>query len=207
MGIGRRRGAPMAAHSVSLDDAPSGGGRAETGGDGTRVPANPRVVASLVIGLAGLAFALLSPAHAVIATVAIVALVGLPAAGIERGGVPAAVVLAAAGTLLLAQLVLFPGDALSCLLAGIVAAAAMAVPLLASRDAVGVGDIELACLLGFALGWDAFAALAIAFVCAFPFAVVALARGGISARRDTLPFAAFMSFGGIVVLFAGPISG
>jgi leader peptidase (prepilin peptidase)/N-methyltransferase len=197
----------MAANSVSLDDAPSGGGRAEAGGDGTRVPANPRVVASLVVGLAALSFALLSPAHAVVASIAIAALVALPAAGIERGAVPIAVILIAAAALLLAQLVLFGSDALSCLVAGLAAAAAMAAPRLVSRDAVGVGDVELACLLGFALGWDAFVALAIAFVCAFPFAVVALVRGGVAARGETLPFAAFMAVGGIIVIFAGPISG
>jgi leader peptidase (prepilin peptidase)/N-methyltransferase len=197
----------MAAHSVSLDDAPSGGGRAEAGGDGTRVPANPRVVASLVVGLSALAFALLSPAHAVVGSIAIAALIALPAAGIERGAVPIAVVLAVVATLLLAQLVLFGSDALTGLIAGVVVAAAMAAPRLVNRDAVGVGDIELACLLGVALGWDAFLALAIAFVCAFPFALLAVVRGGAAARREALPFAAFMSLGGIIVIFAGPISG
>jgi leader peptidase (prepilin peptidase)/N-methyltransferase len=194
----------MAAHSVGVESVPA---TAAAHRNDAPAPARGRIAAGLVVVLAALAFALLTPAHAIVGTLAIAALVALPVAGIERDEVPLTVVLAVTAALLLAQLLLFPGNALSCLIAGVLAAAALAAPRLVSREAVGVGDIQLAWLLGIALGWSAFAALATAFVCAFPFALLTVLRRGIGARRETLPFAAFMALGGVLVIFAGPISG
>jgi prepilin signal peptidase PulO-like enzyme (type II secretory pathway) len=70
-----------------------------------------------------------------------------------------------------------------------------------------MGDVKLAALLGAALGWAVVPALALAFISVFPFALWTVVRGGIAARKSTLPFAPFMAFGGLAILIVPRLVG
>jgi leader peptidase (prepilin peptidase)/N-methyltransferase len=86
------------------------------------------------------------------------------------------------------------------LLAALLAALLFLIPNLISRSLIGMGDVKLATLLGAALGWGVLPSLALAFISVFPFALGTVIRGGLAARKSTLPFAPFMAFGGLVIL-------
>jgi leader peptidase (prepilin peptidase)/N-methyltransferase len=70
---------------------------------------------------------------------------------------------------------------------------------------MGMGDVKLALLLGVGLGWDVFGALIVAFLCVLPVALLILLRGGMAARKTTIPFGPFLSLGGLIVLFGPPL--
>jgi leader peptidase (prepilin peptidase)/N-methyltransferase len=72
---------------------------------------------------------------------------------------------------------------------------------------MGMGDVKLMMLLGAGFGWAAVGAIMIGFLSVFPFALVALIRGGIGARKATLPFGPFLAFGGLVVLIGPHLAG
>jgi len=207
MGIGRSTGDTMAAHSVGLTDAPGGGGRAEADGDGARVPVSSRVVAPLSLLLVALSFTLLSPARALVVGLALVPMTALAETDHRAGVIPNRIVVPAIAVVLVAQLAAFPDELVSCLLAALAGAIFMALPLAFNRDAIGIGDVKLALLLGAAFGWSAFAALLLAFVCAFPLALAALMRRGRAARREKIPFAAFALCGAVFVSFAPSVIG
>ena len=91
--------------------------------------------------------------------------------------------------------------------AALLATLVMAAPRLVNRDAIGIGDVKLVLVAGAALGWSVFGALLLAFVCAFPFALVTVARRGWGARTQTLAFGPFLALGTVLVIFSGSISG
>jgi leader peptidase (prepilin peptidase)/N-methyltransferase len=68
---------------------------------------------------------------------------------------------------------------------------------------IGMGDAKLGFLLGIALAWKTLGAMMIAFAALLVAALWVLARRGISARKDTLPFGPFLAFGGIIGFFFG----
>jgi prepilin signal peptidase PulO-like enzyme (type II secretory pathway) len=72
---------------------------------------------------------------------------------------------------------------------------------------MGMGDVKLALLLGAGLGSSVVGAISVAFLAVFPIAVGMLIRGGLGARRRTLPFAPFLALGTLVVLFLPYITG
>jgi leader peptidase (prepilin peptidase)/N-methyltransferase len=154
-----------------------------------------------------LAFATLPLDRAVVAAFAGAVLVILSVIDIQRGVIPNRIVVPAAGIVLLAQIVLFPGQALEWTLAAILAALALMIPQLLGRSWMGMGDVKLALLLGAALGWGVVGAVLIAFLCSFPVSVVVLIRDGISARKATIPFGPFLSLGALVVMFAPHLAG
>lgn len=188
-------GAPPAVVSGALD--------AGTADAGTPLLRNPAPVFGLATVLVVLSFAVMSPAHALVCAATSATLVVLSAVDIERGIIPNRIVLPAAAGVLVAQIALFPGHAVEWLLAALLAALFFIVPHLLSRSSVGMGDVKLALLLGAALGWQVAGAVVLAFVCVFPVALVALFRGGMAARKTTLPFGPFLSLGAVIVLF-GP---
>jgi leader peptidase (prepilin peptidase) / N-methyltransferase len=132
-----------------------------------------------------------------------VALVVLAAVDIERGLIPNRIVLPSFGLVLLAQLVVRPERASEWVLAALLAAFVLLVPNLIRPAWMGMGDVKLALLIGALLGWGAFGALLIAFLCTFPVALVLVLRGGSAARKSAIPFGPFLALGALIVLF-GP---
>src|SRR5207302_4415533 len=117
----------------------------------------------------------------------------LAAIDVQRGLLPTRIVLPASGLILLGDVVLFPNRAQEWVLAGLVAAVVLAIPPLLGRAWMGMGDAKLALLLGVGLGWGVFGALLVGFLCVFPAAVLVLLRGGIAARKATVPFGPFLA--------------
>ena len=148
----------------------------------------------LAVGVFGL------EAQALIAAVACVVLTLLAAIDIEHRVLPNRIVLPATALVLALQLLFFPGDALEWLLAGLAAAAFLAAPLIFRRDAMGMGDIKLAVLLGTIVGWDVFGAIVVGCFAIVPLALWMRVRQG-SIKGATLPFGPFLAFGTLVILF------
>ena len=74
---------------------------------------------------------------------------------------------------------------------------------LAYPKGMGMGDVKLALLLGAMLGRTVPVALMVGMVAALVPSVVLLVRHGSAARKMGIPFAPFLSLGGIVALFFG----
>lgn len=164
------------------------------------IPGHP-VLPVLAVGLPLMAAAKfgLEP-QALIAAIASVVLTVLAAIDIEHRVLPNRIVLPATAVVLALQLLFFPGDALQWLLAGLAAAAFLAAPLVFRRDAMGMGDIKLAVLLGTIVGWDVFGAIVVGCLAIVPIALWMRVREG-SIRGATLPFGPFLAFGTLVILF------
>jgi leader peptidase (prepilin peptidase)/N-methyltransferase len=176
--------------------------------DPRRAPARrPFLPASIAVLLVGASFAELSAGRAVVAAVFAPTLAVLAAIDIEQRIIPNRIVLPATGAVLVAQLALFPGQAGEWIAAPLLLALALVVPQLLGRAWMGMGDVKLALLLGAGLGWGAFSALLIAFVCVLPVALVLLFRHGLRARKAMIPFGPFMSLGALVVLFVPHLVG
>ena len=179
-------------------------GRSAAGGEQPRlaIVALP-VIAALVL----LSFATFSLERALIAAVFSAVLVVLAAIDIERGIIPNRIVLPATGVILIAQLALFPGHAAEWVLAPLAVAGVLIIPALLGRAWMGMGDIKLALLLGAGLGWEVLGAIVVASLCVFPAAVIVLVRGGLAARKSTIPFGPFLALGALIVLFASHLGG
>src|SRR5439155_7638885 len=122
---------------------PSGAAGVPQGGQLVLVP--------LIAGLVVLAFASFPLDRALVAACLAAVLVVLAATDIRRGIIPNRIVVPASGLILLAQVALFPDRAQEWILAGLVAAVALAIPPLLGRAWMGMGDAKLALLLGVGL--------------------------------------------------------
>jgi prepilin signal peptidase PulO-like enzyme (type II secretory pathway) len=80
-------------------------------------------------------------------------------------------------------------------------------PQLIVRNWMGMGDVKLGLLLGAALGWGVLGAVLLAFVCVLPVALIVLLRGGVAARKTTIPFGPFLSLGALIILFGPELAG
>lgn len=164
------------------------------------VPRHP-LIPVLCIGLPILAVGVFGlERQALIAVVAAVVLTVLAAIDIEHRILPNRIIVPATALVLALQLILFPGHWLQWLLAGPAAAAFLALPLIIRRDAMGMGDIKLAVLLGTIVGWDVFGAIVVGCFAIVPIALWMRVRQG-SIKGATLPFGPFLAFGTLVVLF------
>jgi len=188
----------MAEGTVSVAGVSPGGARLLRG-----APAVIAIAAAVVV----LAFASLPLDEALVAAFTGAVLVVLSAIDFEQGIIPNRIVLPAAGIVLLAQIALFPGQALEWVLAALLTAVVFMIPQLLGRAWLGMGDVKLALLLGAALGWGVVGAVLLAFVCVFPVALVILIRGGAAARKRAIPFGPFLSLGGLIVLFGPHLAG
>ena len=136
----------------------------------------------------------------IVAAVVAAVLIVLAAIDVEHRILPNRILAPAIVLVLALQLAFFPDRALDWLLAGPAAALFLAAPLIFRRDAMGMGDIKLAVLLGAAVGWDVFGAIVIGCLAMVPVALWMLKRDG-TIRNATLPFGPFLAFGTLVVLF------
>ena len=182
-------------------------GASNAGGAGARLPRSPVAVAPFVVGVVALAFAILPLDRAVVAALTGATLVVLSATDLERGTIPNRIVLPAAVIVLAAQIALFPDRAAEWVLAAILSAFVLMLPQLMGRSWMGMGDVKLGLLLGAALGWAVIGAVLLAFVCVFPVALLVLLRGGIAARKTTIPFGPFLALGALIILFGPQLAG
>lgn len=125
---------------------------------------------------------------------------------IKRRILPNAIVLPAAGLVVIAQIAFFPEQALEWIGAPIAAAILLLVPLLVYPNGMGMGDVKLGLLLGAGLGGSVFPAIMLGFVLVLPVALFVIARGGVAARKTAIPFGPFLAAGAIVVVFGGSLS-
>jgi len=146
----------------------------------------------LVFGLSG---------EAVVAALFCVALVTLSASDLRHRLVPNVIVLPAAAVVLAARTALDPSVEWA---AGALGASLfLFLAVLAYPKGMGMGDVKLALLLGAMLGRTVPVALMLGMLAALVPSVVLLARHGSAARKMAIPFAPFLSLGGVVALFAG----
>jgi leader peptidase (prepilin peptidase)/N-methyltransferase len=128
-------------------------------------------------------------------------LVVLSAIDIDRRIVPNKIVLPAAAIVLAAQTAIHPS--LEWLAAGLGASLFLLLAALAYPRGMGMGDVKLALLLGFAVGWTVPVALFAGMVAALVPSAVLFARHGSKARKMAIPFAPFLALGGVLALFWG----
>jgi leader peptidase (prepilin peptidase)/N-methyltransferase len=88
-------------------------------------------------------------------------------------------------------------------LGGFGAAAFLLAAALVYPAGMGMGDVKLALLIGFAVGWAAPVALSVGMVSALVPSLLLFARHGMRARKLAIPFAPFLAIGGLVALFWG----
>jgi leader peptidase (prepilin peptidase)/N-methyltransferase len=139
--------------------------------------------------------------RALSASIFCAACVAISATDIERRIVPNRIVLPAAAVVLALQLAWDPS--LEWPVAGLGAALFLFVAALAYPKGMGMGDVKLALLIGFAVGWSVPFALMAGMVAALVPSAVLFARYGAAARKMGIPFAPFLALGGILALFFG----
>jgi leader peptidase (prepilin peptidase)/N-methyltransferase len=128
-------------------------------------------------------------------------LVVLSAIDVDRRIVPNKIVLPAAAVVLLAQTLVHPS--VEWFLAGLGASLFLFLAALAYPRGMGMGDVKLALLLGFAVGWTVPVALFLGMIAALVPSAVLFARHGSAARKMAIPFAPFLALGGVFALFWG----
>jgi leader peptidase (prepilin peptidase) / N-methyltransferase len=128
-------------------------------------------------------------------------LVAVSAIDIKHRIVPNKIVLPAAAIVLAARTVAHPSAVWA--LAGLGAALFLLLGAVARPGGMGMGDVKLALLLGFAVGPTITLALLIALVTAAVPSIALIVRHGRRGRTMALPFAPFLALGGIVALVAG----
>lgn len=128
----------------------------------------------------------------------------LAAIDLECRVIPNRIVLPAAGIILVAQIAFF-GYPLEWIACGLGAALVLFLPTLFRADAIGMGDVKLALLLGVGLGIDVVKALLLGSLAAVPVALWILATRGVEARTETIPLGPFLALGGVLALFLGSL--
>jgi leader peptidase (prepilin peptidase)/N-methyltransferase len=128
-------------------------------------------------------------------------LVAISAIDFERRIIPNRIVLPAAGIVLAGQTFMDPS--VEWVIAGLGAALFLFVAALAYPAGMGMGDVKLALLLGFAVGRSIPAGMMIGMLSAMVPSIVLLARHGAAARKMKIPFGPFLCLGGLVAFFWG----
>jgi leader peptidase (prepilin peptidase)/N-methyltransferase len=128
-------------------------------------------------------------------------LVVLSSIDIERRIIPNRIVLPAAAIVLVANTVVHPS--VEWIAAGLGASLFLFLAVLAYPRGMGMGDVKLALLLGFALGRTVPVGMFAGMVAALVPSIVLFARHGAAARKMAIPFAPFLALGGILALFVG----
>jgi leader peptidase (prepilin peptidase)/N-methyltransferase len=127
-------------------------------------------------------------------------LVVLSVIDVESRRLPNNIVLPSAALVLAARLLTAPEDWATWLGAGLGAFACFLVLALVYPAGLGLGDVKLALLLGFALGSAVVPGLMIGTLAAALAGIALLVREGRDARRRTIPFGPFLAFGTIVAI-------
>jgi leader peptidase (prepilin peptidase) / N-methyltransferase len=175
---------------------------AGTSGGLRSVAIPPGVVAVTAIATAAAALIEFDlSARAFVAAFFAAALVVLAAIDLERRIIPNRIVVPAGVMVLLGDIAAEPDrwkEWTTAALGSMLVAFVIAVT---TRGGVGMGDVKLAFLLGAGLGWAVLGATVVAMLATFVVAVVILARRGLKARKETIPFGPFLVLGALVALF------
>ena len=169
---------------------------------GTRIsPLYPAVELATALLVAACFLGFGPSGEAAVAALFCVALVTLSASDLRHRLVPNVIVLPAAAVVLAARTALDPSVEWA---AGALGGSLfLFLAVLAYPKGMGMGDVKLALLLGAMLGRTVPVALMLGMLAALVPSVVLLARHGSAARKMAIPFAPFLSLGGVVALFAG----
>ncbi len=116
--------------------------------------------------------------------------------------VPVRLVVPASALLLVMQAVLFPDQALECLVASVLAFGGLCGLWLVKRDGIALSDATLGLLLGAGLGSDVATAMFFGFLAFWPVAVYLVLRDGTEARKASVPLAPAFAVGALLVSFA-----
>jgi leader peptidase (prepilin peptidase)/N-methyltransferase len=130
-------------------------------------------------------------------------LVLLTATDLFRRRIPNVIVVPSTIVLLAAQIALYPGRTVEWVLACLLAALFLFVPLLVVPTGMGMGDVKLAALLGAVLGKSVIAALLAGVVAGALYAIFVLVREGLSARKKSFAYGPYLAFGGVLLLLIG----
>jgi leader peptidase (prepilin peptidase)/N-methyltransferase len=169
---------------------------------GASIPAHhPLVEATTALLIAGAAVRFGWSWDFAIAAILLAALVTVSATDFERRIIPNRVVIPAAVVVLAAKTIVHPSAEWA--IAGVAASAFLLAAALAYPGGMGMGDVKLAALLGFALGRSVAVALLLGFVVALLPSIVLMVRHGRAARKMAIPLGPFLALGGTVALFAG----
>ncbi len=162
----------------------------------------PGVVAVVAVALAACCFLKFQALdHAVVAAGLCAVLAVLAAIDLERRIIPNRIVIPAGVLVLLGNIAAEPHKAKEWTIAAFVTLLVGVLVSLATRGGIGMGDAKLGFLMGAGLGSSVLAGLVWASLGIFVAAVVVLARGGLGARKDTLPFGPFLALGAVLALF------
>jgi len=138
-------------------------------------------------------------ADGAIAAFVCIVLVVLTVTDIERRRLPNRIVLPSAVAALIARTVASGGT--EWVIAGVGAALFFLVVALIYPAGLGMGDVKLALLLGFALGRSTPIALAAGLFAALVYSAAVLIRSGWSARTTSFALGPFLALGGLIALF------
>jgi prepilin signal peptidase PulO-like enzyme (type II secretory pathway) len=140
-------------------------------------------------------------ARAFVAAFFCAVLVVIAAVDLERGIIPNRIVVPAGIVVLFGDIAAQPHRWREWTIAAFASMLAALVISLGTRGGIGMGDVKLAFLLGAGLGASMVGGMAVAMVATLVVAVVILARHGLSARKQAIPFAPLLVFGALVALF------
>jgi leader peptidase (prepilin peptidase) / N-methyltransferase len=167
-----------------------------------RIAVPSGVVAAAAIALASAALIAYDlSGQAVVAALFAGVLVVLAAIDLEQRIIPNRIVVPAGVVVLLGNIAAEPHRWKEWISAAVVSMLVALAVSLATRGGVGMGDVKLAFLLGAGLGWDVVGAVIVAMLATFAVAVWILARRGLNARKETIPFGPFLALGALVALF------
>ncbi|MEA2351478.1 MAG: leader peptidase (prepilin peptidase) / N-methyltransferase [Thermoleophilaceae bacterium] len=138
---------------------------------------------------------------AAVAVLFVAALAAISVVDIRRRIVPNRIVLPAAAVVLVARTIVHPS--VVWLASGLGAALFLLIAAAAKPGGMGMGDVKLALLLGFAVGSAVPVALFAALVAAALPSALLLMRHGARGRSMTIPFGPFLALGGVIALVAG----
>lgn len=164
------------------------------------IPPGVVAVAAIAVAAAALIKFDLS-ARAFVAAFFAGVLVVLAAIDLERRIIPNRIVVPAGIVVLLGDIAAEPHRATEWTIAAFASMLVALAVSLATRGGVGMGDVKLAFLLGAGLGYAVVGAVVVATLAAFVPSLVILLRGGLQARKATIPLGPFLALGALVVLF------
>jgi leader peptidase (prepilin peptidase) / N-methyltransferase len=164
---------------------------------------------SIAVALLGAALAVASVAdfgvsgRALVGVVLCPVLVLLAAIDVKHRVLPNAIILPSIVIVALIVAAADPGGFLEHLYAGLALFGFLFLFAAIFPAGLGMGDAKLGLLLGLALGSRTLSAMLAAFGVSFLAAVWILARGGLAARKQTMPFGPYLALGAILAFFIG----
>jgi prepilin signal peptidase PulO-like enzyme (type II secretory pathway) len=140
-------------------------------------------------------------AHALLGAFLVSVLTLLAAIDLEHRVLPNAIVLPSVLVALALAALWQPHKVPMHLLAGAAFGGFLLIVSLVYPRGLGMGDAKLALVIGLALGSATIGAVVVSSVALWLGALVVIVRGGLSARKQTIPFGPYLAIGAIVAFF------